>query len=77
MQTSPIRLVLAIIVNAAADVAYSQRVGYIENAIARLGDANAQGVSNANARGVCDPYPAWVRVDNCARVADAIARWGC
>jgi hypothetical protein len=40
------------IANAAAGVANPARVSYSENAIARLGDTNARGVSNANARGV-------------------------
>jgi hypothetical protein len=62
------------IANAAAGVANPARVSYSENGIARLGDTNARGVSNANARGVCDPYPARVRVGNCARVADANPR---
>jgi len=57
------------IVNAAAGVANPARVSYSDNVIAVLGVANARGVSN--------PYPARVRIANCARVADAIARRGC
>jgi len=48
------------IANAAAGVANPARVGYSDNVIARRGDANARGVSNAYARWVCVCNLRWV-----------------
>ena len=53
LQTRPHGLHQRVIANAAAGIANPPRVSYSDNAIARFGDTNARGVSNANARGVC------------------------